>query len=100
MSDLISRADALEAIKLLSVQLDAETVQRCIEAVSNLPSAQPKINGYDIRHLELIAAVLQKENLPPEIVAEVLTDIGRIVAIVTEEFEEALRKAVEQCTTC
>lgn len=45
MSDLISRADALEAIKLLPVQLDAETVQRCIEAVSNLPSAQPVRHG-------------------------------------------------------
>ena len=47
MSNLISRADALEAIKLLPVQLDAETVQRCIEAVSNLPSAQ--ITS-DVRH--------------------------------------------------
>lgn len=52
---------------------------------------QPTINGYDIKHLELIAAVLQKENLPPERVTEALTDIGRIVAIVTEEFEKALR---------
>ena len=40
MSDLISRADALEAIKLLHAQLDEESVQRCIEAASNLPSAQ------------------------------------------------------------
>ena len=45
MSNLISRADALEAIKLLPVELDAETVQRCIEAVSNLPSAQPVRHG-------------------------------------------------------
>ena len=42
MSDLISRADALEAIKWMPVDTDAKTVQRCIEAVSNLPSAQPE----------------------------------------------------------
>ena len=38
MDDLISRADALEALKDMSVAYDAESVQRCIETVSNLPS--------------------------------------------------------------
>ena len=47
MSDLISRADALEAIKWMPVQLDSETVQRCIEAVSNLPSAQPELEEFE-----------------------------------------------------
>lgn len=68
-------------------------------AIENLPSAQPTLYGYNIEHLELIARVLQKEDLPPERIVEVLTDIGRIVAIVRDEFEEALRKAVEQCMT-
>lgn len=38
--DVIDRQTAIEALKNLSVELDAETVQRCIEAVSNLPSAE------------------------------------------------------------
>ena len=62
-----------------------------------LPSAQPKLYGYDIEHLELIANVLRKENLPPERITEVLMDIGWIVAMVRDKFEETLRKAVEQC---
>lgn len=62
-------------------------------------SAQPTLYGYNIEHLELIARVLQKEDLPPERIVEALTDIGRIVAIVKDEFEETLRKAVEQCMT-
>lgn len=62
-----------------------------------LPSAQPTLCGYNIEHLILIANVLRKENLPPERVVEALTDIGRIVSIVKDEFEESLRKAVEQC---
>lgn len=53
------------------------------------------IYGYNIQHLELIARILQKENLPPERVAEALTDIGRIIAIVSDEFEESLRIALE-----
>ena len=69
------------------------------EVVEQLPSVQPTLYGYNIEHLELIARVLQKEDLPPERVVEALTDIGRIVAIVKDEFEETLRKAVEQCTT-
>lgn len=65
--------------------------------LEKLPSAQPTLYGYNVKHLELIARVLQKENIPPERVVEALTDIGRIVAIVCDEFEENLRKAVEQC---
>lgn len=52
MSDLISRADALEALKDMSVTYDAETVQRCIEAVSNLPTvdAVPVIRCKDCKY--------------------------------------------------
>lgn len=70
----------------------ADIVKKRIEA---LPSAQPTLHGYNIDHLALIARVLQKENLPPERVVEALTDIGRIVAIVRDEFEETLRRAVQ-----
>ena len=51
---------------------------------------------YSVEHLELIARIMQKENVPPEKVVELLTDIERIGAIISDEFEEALRKAVEQ----
>ena len=70
----------------------------CKTTANELPPVQPTLYGYNIGHLELIARVLQKEDLPPERVVEALTDIGRIVAIVSDEFEETLRKAVEECT--
>lgn len=75
---------------------DLISVTDAMNALRNVPAAQPTLYGYNIEHLELIARVLQKENLPPERIVEALTDIGRIVAIVRDEFEEALRKAVEQ----
>lgn len=59
--------------------------------LKQLPSAQITLSGYNIKHLELIVRVLQKEDLPPEKIAEVFTDIGRIVAIIKDEFEETLR---------
>lgn len=66
--------------------------------IEQFPSAQPTLCGYDIKHLDLIARILQKEDLPPDRIVDALTDIGRIVEIVKDEYEEALRKAVEQCT--
>lgn len=68
-----------------------------VSLVGSMPSAQPTLYGYNIEHLELIARIMQKENMPPERVVEVLTDIGRIVAIICDEFQETLRKTVEQC---
>ena len=98
MNDLISRQAAIDEIKALYEWHDTVTEDRTIDHLKRLPSAQPMLYGYDIEHLKLIANVMQKENLPPERVTEALMDIGRIVAIVRDEFEETLRKAVEQCT--
>lgn len=56
--------------------------------------AESTLYGFPLQHLELIAIILQKENLPPERVKECLTDIERIVDIVHEEFEESLRRSV------
>ena len=64
-------------------------------AIETVPSVQPTLYGYNLEHLELIARILQKENFPPERVAEALTDIGGIVAFVKDEFEETLRRAVQ-----
>lgn len=107
--DLISRQAALKELAAYIHLIDKTmgkgtlTDDDCMEAAKSvlgedeLPSAQPTLCGYNIEHLILIANVLRKENLPPERVVEALTDIGRIVSIVKDEFEESLRKAVEQC---
>ena len=102
MEDTISRKKAIDELcNMLRVcfEADDEELDAVTVTLNELPSAQPTLYGYNIEHLELIARVLQKEDLPPERVVEVLTDVGRIVAIVRDEFEETLRKAVEQCMT-
>ena len=94
--DSISRQAAIDVVNNNMVAI--EMVKRLIVGdLKRLPSAQSTLYGYNIEHLELIAKILQKENLPPERVVEALTDINRIVDIVRDEFEETLRKAVEQC---
>lgn len=62
-------------------------------AIEKLPPMRTTLYGYNIEHLEVIAKILQKEDLPPERVVEALTDISRIVAMVKAEMEEPLRKA-------
>ena len=52
------------------------------------------IYGYNIKHLEAIAKILWKEGLSPERVLEALTDIDRIIEIVRDEFEEELKKSL------
>ena len=99
--DLISRKNAIDAVVdryyKYGRNAKAEELKWVLEA---LPSAQPTIYGYNVEHLELIARILQRENVPPERVLEVLTDIGRIIAIISDEFQETLRKSVEQCMYC
>ena len=104
--DLISKQKAISVIAKWMLEYGGEDEERernalkqAAEEIKGLPSAQPTLYGYNIEHLKLIATVLQEEDLPPERVSEALTDTGRIVAIVMNEFEKALRKAVEQCTT-
>ena len=103
MSDLISRAAAIDALKEEEYPCESDYDEGYMAALDKavwimekwLPSAQPTLHGYNIEHLELIAIVLQKEDLPPERVVEALTDIGRIVAIVRDEFEETLRRSLQ-----
>ena len=40
MQRLIDKGQALKALKNISVGLDAEAVQRCIETVSNIPAME------------------------------------------------------------
>lgn len=103
MGDLISRQAAIEAISQIcptDTEYDCTLLDKvdvkCV--LTDLPSAQPTIYGYNVEHLELIARIMQKENVLPEKVVGLLTDIERIGAIISDEFEEALKKAVEQCT--
>lgn len=93
MDDLISRQ------ALCEYALNQKDKSVTPNDIMRFPSAQQTLCGYNIEHLMKIAVVLREENLPPERVTEGLTDIERIVSIVRNEFEEGLRKAVEQQVT-
>lgn len=100
--DTIYRQAAIDAADRadytgLAVEDVKKVTDEVVKEIKILPSAEPTLYGYSIECLATIAALLAKENLPPERVSEALSDIGRVVAIVKKEFEETMRKAVEQC---
>lgn len=99
-SDLCMRliAEMGKGAKIESVKIS----ENGIEFIKEQPSAQLEvrsveqtIKGYSIDQLILIANVLKRENLPPERVAEALTDMQRVIAMVRSEFEESLRQSVK-----
>ena len=47
-----------------------------MHSLVQMPSVHQTLYGYDSEQLKLIANLLQKENLPPERVADALMDIG------------------------
>ena len=95
MRDSIDRQAAIDAVSRGCQELRG-VFARCEKNLNELPSAQAMLYGYPVEHLVLIATVLRKENLPPERIAELLMDIGRIVTMVRDEFEDTLRKAVDK----
>lgn len=102
MDDVINTQAAIRWVKTEcnpygKPTIDFESGKKFIEHLEQMPAVQPTLYGYNIEHLVLIARTLQREDLPPERLAEILTDIGRIVTMVQDELEESLRKAVEQC---
>ena len=99
MKDLIDRYNAIDAMcdncDTRGLSCSANPCNR-YAALEKLASEQVNLCGYSIEHLALIATLLQKENLPPDRVGEAIADIGGIVSIVREEFEEELYKSIER----
>jgi hypothetical protein len=71
-------------------------VWRHAEKELELPSAEPTLYGYNIEHLVMIAKVMKKDNIPPQKVVEILSDVGRVAKMIYDEQAELIRKEVER----
>ena len=89
MDDLISRKSALDALEWKWAGKAA------IDAIKNLPAAEPTLYGYKIEHLAYIATVMEKEGVTAEYAVRTFDDIGRMIKMIIEEawvkVEEALK---------
>lgn len=97
MKDVIYKEDAIEATwkePSYSDPLNVLTeVRDRIEALPPVDINEVMICGYPARHLAFVAAVMAKENIPPEEVASCLRGIGRMVGMIVSEQKETIEKS-------
>lgn len=65
-----------------------------INAVQDLSPEQPSLYGYDIAHLAVIAAVMEKEGVTPEKAVQIFSDIQAVCQMVIDEIQERVAKAI------
>lgn len=68
------------------------------EDIEDLNLSLPEVNtlyGYDIKNLAFIAAILQKENIPPEKLKDLLTDLAGMARIVIADISDTIQRAIE-----
>ena len=64
--------------------------QACIENIQPV-----HIDGYNIEHLMMIAAVMEKEGVSPEKAVHAFADIGRMADIIAKDFQQTLHNALD-----
>ena len=102
MNDCISRKAAIEAINHICpvdtefdcALLDREDVRYVL---SDLPSAQPTLYGYQIEHLAYIAKVMEKEGVTAEYATKTFEDISRAVRMIIEEAQQKVEEMLNEC---
>ena len=94
MSDLISRQEAIEAIKKSRFLVDA------MEKVIKLPSAQPEKTccGYDEKELIAFAIACRRNEVDEKDLKTFAQDCEFAWQVMQEEFESKIREAFEKWT--
>lgn len=59
-------------------------------AIKRLPSVEPTLYGYNIKHLAFVATVMEKEGVTAEYAARTFDDISRILKMVIDEAREKI----------
>ena len=65
------------------------------KAIEDAPTIDPTLYGYKIEHLALIAKVIEKEGVTPEIAVQILGDIQSIFRMLIDELQERIRTELE-----
>ena len=81
--DLIERQDAIEAMG------KAEWAK---ERLRKLPSAEPTLYGYPVKHLAQIAAVMEAEEISAREAILILKDAEALVNVVIAEQQKIIKK--------
>jgi hypothetical protein len=101
MSDLISRAEAIQALDgelTITGRTNAEAVRGYVKLVKDrlerLPSAQPTLYGYKIEHLAYIARVMEKEGVTADYAVRTFDDMSRAIKMIIDETQQKVEEAL------
>lgn len=95
--DLISRKAAIDAVNgviadyipTLYGRYEALPLEMA-KAIKRLPTVEPTLYGYNIKHLAFVATVMEKEGVTAEYAARTFDDISRILKMVIDEAREKI----------
>lgn len=97
MSDLISRAAAIDALKAIPDHNDGmvfEALSHALRDIELLPSVQPTLYGYKIEHLAYIARVMEKEGVTADYAVRTFDDMSRAIKMIIEEAQQKVEEAL------
>ena len=80
------------------MQFQKDCKQNCILYISEQPTVEPTLYGYKIEHLALIARVMEKDGVTPEIAVQIFTDVQTIVMKVVDEINGIIERTFQQAT--
>lgn len=99
MNDTISRQAALDALdkRFDSIPMEQTTeILQLRRDLRNLPSAQPTLYGYDIKHLAFVASIMAKKGVSPEEAVTIFRDVNRVIEMMLEDMKEMQENALKQ----
>lgn len=105
-------ADALKKVKfhplpythITPSDCDSEAYKRgwndAIDAVAeNAPTVEPTLYGYNVKHLALIAKVMEEKGIAEDKAVEIFADASEVVQMVLDEQKKAIDAEVKRWIT-
>ncbi len=96
MDDLISRQDAIEALRRAEALTRAFGYHNVIDAIKEVPSAQSTLYGYKIEHLAYIARVMEKEGITAEDAVRTFDNMSRAIRMIIEEAQQKAEEMLNE----
>ena len=94
--DTISRAAAVKTVKKHYRGIDNDLLEVIAYEMEELPSAQPTLYGYDIKHLAFVATIMAKKGVSPEEAVTIFRDVNRVIEMMLEDMKEMQENALKQ----
>lgn len=95
MTRLIDKDETIKQLEFYE-RCTGEDLTQAKFYVNLQPTVEPTLYGYKIEHLALIARVMEKDGVTPEIAVQIFTDVQTIALKVLDEINGIIERTFEQ----